>query len=253
MRFWEEGDDAAELSRQGVEVWKPVADCPDRYFVSNLGRVLSHARGRPEALKNTTTAAGYFSVGVYVRKGEPPETRLVHKMVVDAFVGGPPTPKHTDVRHLDGDQRNCALYNLAWGTRSENMQDVWTHRKPALSSRPAQSSATRTWYSSIDASDRLVDVTLELMKEGKLNIRDAARLWGCTSDVAASVVHGNANRPVPPELVVEKKSKRSVAQKVAISALVAEGKGFKQINELLDETLTAQDVYYYRTRAGLKK
>ena len=28
MRLWEEADDAVDLSRQDVEVWKPVADCP---------------------------------------------------------------------------------------------------------------------------------------------------------------------------------------------------------------------------------
>jgi hypothetical protein len=253
VRFWEEGDDAAELSRNGVEVWAPVSDCPHRYQVSNLGCVLSHAQGRAAVMKNTVTAAGYLSVGVYVTRGQPPETRLVHKMVIEAFVGPAPSEKHTDVRHLDGNNANCALYNLAWGTRSENMLDVWSHRQlPAVRAEVTETNR-RKWYTSIDASDRLIEVTLELMNEGKLNIRDAARLWGCTADVAGSVVHGNTNRPVPPELVVEKKSKRSAAQKDAIAALVAEGKGFKEINELLDETLTAQGVYYYRTRAGRKK
>ena len=252
MRLWEEADDAIELSRQGVEVWKPVSDCPDRYFVSNLGRIISCARGRPEQLKNTVTAAGYYSVGVYVRKGKPPDTRLVHKMVVDAFVGGPPSPLHTDVRHLDGNEQNCSLHNLAWGTRSENMQDVWLHRKTPIAGNEAKQEERRTWYSSVDASDRVVEVTLQLMKEGKLNIRDAARLWGCSANVAAAVVHGGTNRPVPPELTVAKKSKRLAPQKEAISVLAAEGKGFKEINEVLGETLTAQDVYYYRSKSTRK-
>jgi hypothetical protein len=251
--MWEEADDAVDLSRQGVEVWKPVADCPERYFVSNLGRILSKARGRPEHLKNTVTAAGYFSVGVYVRQGEAPDSRLVHKMVVDAFVGGPPSPLHSDVRHLDGNEQNCSLHNLAWGTRSENMQDVWKHRSAPAPSRPTQAESTRSWYSSVDASDRSLKVTLELMKEGKLSIRDAARLWGCSNDVAAAVVHGDTNRPVPPGLVIDKKPKRTAAQKTAIATLVAEGKGFKEINEVLGESLTAQDVYYYRTKAVAKK
>jgi hypothetical protein len=249
VRFCEETDDAVELSRQGVEVWRPVVDCPERYFVSNLGRVISRARERPEALKNTVTAAGYYSVGVYARKGEPPDTRLVHRMVIDAFVGGPPTPKHTDVRHLDGDGKNCSLYNLAWGTRSENMTDVWNHRKLPAAERKSTEVSIRSWYSSVDASDRLVEATLELMKEGKLNIRDASRLWGCSAETAAAVVHGTTNRPIPPELVVEKKSKRSSERKAAVAALAAAGRGFKEINELLGETLTAQDVYYYRTKS----
>jgi hypothetical protein len=205
-------------------------------------------------MKNTVTAAGYLSVGVYVIRGKPPETRLVHKMVIEAFVGGPPSEKHTDVRHLDGNNANCALYNLAWGTRSENMQDVWNHRQLSGGVGPAGMDPTRRkWYTSIDASDRVVRVTLELINEGKLNIRDAARLWGCSAGVAASLVHGETNRPVPQELVAEKKTKRTAAQRAAISELVAEGKGFKEINEALGESLTAQDVYYYRSKAAAKK
>jgi hypothetical protein len=52
---------------------------------------------------------------------------------------------------------------------------------------------------------------------------------------------------------VPTKKYRSPEQKAAIATLVAEGKGFKEINEVLGESLTAQDVYYYRTRPGLKK
>jgi len=53
MRMWKPEEDAVELSRSGVEVWTPVEDCPDRYHVSNLGRVLSHAQGRAAIMKNT--------------------------------------------------------------------------------------------------------------------------------------------------------------------------------------------------------
>ena len=68
MPMWNWNEDATELSRQGVEVWKPLADCPERYWVSNLSLTL--------------TRAGYPSVGVYARKGERPQTRLVHQMGV---------------------------------------------------------------------------------------------------------------------------------------------------------------------------
>jgi hypothetical protein len=204
-------------------------------------------------MKNTVTAAGYLSVGVYVTRGQPPETRLVHKMVVEAFVGPAPSEQHTDVRHLDGNNANCALFNLAWGTRSENMLDVWNHRQLSVVRADATETSRRRWYTSIDASDRVIQVALELISEGKLNIRDAARLWGCSADVAASIIHGETNRPVPQELVAERKTKRTAEQKAAISELVAAGKGFKEINEALGETLSAQDVYYYRSKAAAKK
>lgn len=245
MRMWKKDEDAVELSRQGVEVWEPVADCPSRYWVSNLGRVCSDARGRMEILKHTLTRAGYPSVGVYVNPGERADTRLVHRMVIEAFVGSAPSAAHTDVRHLNGQHHDARLFNLAWGTRSENMADVWEHRKNGVSSPPPQKEPT--WYGGRTTDERLLRVGMEFYREGKLTIVDLARVWDCTRDVAANIVHGDTKRDVPDELVVERKKKRSPERKAAILKLVGEGKGFKEINELLGETLTAQDVYYYRT------
>jgi hypothetical protein len=245
--MWKKGEeDAEELSRQGEEVWEPVADCPTRYWVSNLGRVCSDARGRMEILKHTITRAGYPSAGVYVRQGEQADTRLIHRMVVEAFVGPAPSSAHTDIRHLNGQHADVRLFNLAWGTRSQNMQDVWVHRKAGVQS-PAPE-PTGAWFGGATNDVRLLRVGMELLNEGKLNIADLGRLWACSPDVAANIAHGKTIREVPPELVVPQKSRRGPERKAAIMALVAEGLGFKDINERLNETLTAQDVYYYRSR-----
>ena len=247
MRLWmKEEEDAAELSRQGVEVWEPVADCPTRYWVSNLGRVCSDARGRMEILRHTITRAGYPSVGVYVQQGEKADTRLVHRMVIAAFVGDAPSPAHTDIRHLNGKHHDVRLHNLQWGTRSQNMQDVWEHRKAGVHSPPPATEAT--WFGGATNDVRLLRVGMEFLNEGKLNIADLGRLWDCSPDVAASIAHGKTAREVPSDLVVPQKSRRGPERKAAIMALVAEGLGFKDINERLNDTLTAQDVYYYRSR-----
>jgi hypothetical protein len=247
MRLWKkEEEDAVELSRQGVEVWEPVMDCPTRYWVSNLGQVCSDARGRMEILKHTITRAGYPSVGVYVRQGEKSDTRLVHRMVISAFVGNAPSTAHTDIRHLNGQHADVRLFNLAWGTRSQNMQDVWEHRKNGVYSPPSVNDPK--WFDGATADVRLLRVGMELLNEGKLNIADLGRLWACSPDVAASIAHGHTSREVPSELVVPPKTRRAPERKAAIMALVAEGLGFKDINERLNETLTAQDVYYYRSR-----
>lgn len=245
MRMWNRNEDAAELSRQGVEVWEPLADCPERYWVSNLGRVCSNARGRMEMLRLTLTRAGYPSVGVYARKGERPQTRLVHRMVVAAFIGPPPSPDHTDIRHLNGLHSDVRLHNLAWGTRSENMADVWQHRKQGVSSPPPE--RKDEWFGGYTADPYLLTVGMEFYAAGKLSIVELSRMWACSADVAASIVHGDTSRSVPPELVVERRAKRTEARKAEIRALVREGLGFKDINERLGETLTAQALYYYRT------
>jgi hypothetical protein len=199
-----------------------------------------------EVLKRTLSRAGYPTVGIYVRAGEPPNTRLVHRMVIAAFVGAAPTPTHTDIRHLNGLHADARLFNLEWGTRAQNMADVWEHRKQGVVSLAPTADAK--WYGGATSDSRLLRVGMCFYAEGKLNITDLAGLWDCPPDVAASIVHGETKRDVPPELVVERKSRRSRARREAIMALTAQGLGFKDINERLNETLTAQDAYYYRSR-----
>jgi hypothetical protein len=255
MRMWKpEDEDAEALSRDGVEVWSPVSEAPGRYFVSNLGSVASAAqtRGAPRLMTLTQMPSGYLSVGLVKSVGEKAAFRLVHKLVVQAFRGDKPTLEHTDVRHKDRNKTNNRLLNVVWGTRSENMLDVWEHRKTGTSGTPSEVRDHGMYVG--DTNDvRLLTVGLELHREGKLNTADLARLWGCSDDVAFNIVHGKRKAHSAQTGAVPTKKYRSPEQKAAIATLVAEGKGFKEINEVLGESLTAQDVYYYRTRPGLKK
>ena len=52
-------------------------------------------------------------------------TRLVHRLVLEAFVG--PRPEGMVARHLNGDPGDNRLENLAWGTQSENNYDKVRH------------------------------------------------------------------------------------------------------------------------------
>ena len=105
-----------------AEEWRPIAGFPG-YAVSNLGRVVSHRRGRPRDLRGGYTVSGYHTIGLW--SGGRRRTRRVHQLVVEAFIG--PRPPGSDVRHLDGDKTNNCVTNLAIGTRSENMQDLVRH------------------------------------------------------------------------------------------------------------------------------
>jgi hypothetical protein len=231
-------------SKEGEE-WRPVADCPERYFVSNFGRVASRVRGghRTKVLTASLSLTGYLTVGVSPNPGDKSETRLVHRMVVEAFTGLAPSPVHTDIRHLDGNKQNNNITNLVWGTRSENMRDVYAHRAPALRER-SEVRREAKWY--VEDS-RLRGLALDFYREGKLTIADCSRLMDCSETVAASIVHGGTQRP-EPAASPGRKNYRTPERKAAIMALVVAGLGFKDINERLGETLTAQDVYYYRTR-----
>jgi hypothetical protein len=113
------------------ERWLPVVGYEDLYAVSDLGRVKSfHSRGRWKSASGErllsvayNKRSGYAHVALCRDGGQ--ETRNVHTLVLEAFVG--PRPDGMEARHLDGDPANCALSNLRYGTSGENNLDQVQH------------------------------------------------------------------------------------------------------------------------------
>jgi hypothetical protein len=118
-----------------TERWAPIPGHAG-YDVSDKGRVRSwwHRRCQGPALRDGVamvigdnfrvlrlgcTPNGYTHV--HLRR----VTRLVHALVLEAFVG--PRPKGQQCRHLDGNRQNNSLENLAWGTCQENAADRDAH------------------------------------------------------------------------------------------------------------------------------
>ena len=249
MVRWDGKEDAVEMSRQGGEVWVSVPDCPERYCVSNLGRVARTFTQTPFFLRGTPISKGYLSVGLYPIAGGRADTRLIHRIVAQAFLGDPPSEEHTDVRHLDGDHTNNCLYNLAWGTRSDNMRDVVRHRVSGTPT-PAPREQGKRWYDGYTSDPHLVRVGLTFFAEGKLTIVDLARLWDTSDDVAANIVRGRRQALPDVEVVVPPaKRRRTKEMQANIEALLMSGLTTAQVNEHLGETLTAQEAHYYRSRA----
>jgi len=69
---------------------------------------------------------GYLTV-VLSSNGRP-KTRLVHRLVCEAFHGPPPSPSHI-VAHNDGTRTKNTACNLRWATPKENSHDMVTHGK----------------------------------------------------------------------------------------------------------------------------
>jgi len=101
------------------ESWNPIPQYPD-YDASNLGRIRSRRRGKPQVLSLIVKPDGYSYVFLYHASGESDKV-YVHHAVLWAFVG--PCPLSMECRHLDGNQGNNAIDNLQWGTRLENWAD----------------------------------------------------------------------------------------------------------------------------------
>ena len=112
-----------------LEIWRDVVGLSD-YEVSNLGRVKSkqrriHKRGRlcmhyEKIMKLREHTAGGYPLVEFKKDGKQVR-RLVHTLVLEAFVG--PRPKGYETRHLNGIKTDNRLSNLAWGTPSENGDD----------------------------------------------------------------------------------------------------------------------------------
>lgn len=98
------------------EEWRAIPGYPD-YEVSSLGRVRSWKRKHPHIMKGYRTGTHKEYIGVKLYPG--PVYRLVHKLVLEAFIDG----EGPETRHLDNNPTNNRLDNLARGTRSDNMRD----------------------------------------------------------------------------------------------------------------------------------
>lgn len=104
-----------------AENWLPMPDCPG-YEVSYRGDVRSLKVGR--LLTNRTDDKGRAIVGLCV-KGKSKNV-VIGRMVLRAFGGEPPTPKHV-AAHNDGDPQHNHIDNLRWATYAENNADMAIH------------------------------------------------------------------------------------------------------------------------------
>lgn len=118
------------------EIWKDIPGYEGKYQASSLGRIKSlsrqvrgvnHYTGKeflrtiPEKIlkPGRYCKTGHLSVMLeHGGNGKP-----VHQLILLTFVGEP--PEGHEVLHNDGDPTNNRLDNLRYGTRRENILDVY--------------------------------------------------------------------------------------------------------------------------------
>ena len=98
--------------------------------VSNLGRVRT---ATDIITEGSETPFGYRQASVNGK------THLVHRLVAKAFLPPPPSEKHTQVMHIDGDPANNRADNLGWVTRSENRRHASDTNAKRKSGAPKKS------------------------------------------------------------------------------------------------------------------
>lgn len=126
--------------REKVEVWKDIPGYEGKYQASTEGRIRSLDRlvyGRNwytqklflrkipgKILKpGKFCKAGHVSVVLGHKAAGTP----VHQLIMRTFVG--PAPEGQEVRHKNGNPADNRLVNLEYGTRRENILDVFRQGK----------------------------------------------------------------------------------------------------------------------------
>lgn len=108
-----------------TERWLPVPGWGEFYSVSDRGRVRRDARARSTAswpgkiLKPRRTRTGYVAAALYGSPGVRRE-RLVHQLVLSAFVG--PRPPGHEPNHKNYDRTDNRLDNLEYMTPKQNQE-----------------------------------------------------------------------------------------------------------------------------------
>ena len=100
------------------EIWKPIKDF-EYYFISNFGRVKSTKFGKERILKTVVSGKCKY-VKVTLRKDNKNYTKMVHRLVAEAFLDNP--YNLTDVNHKDECKTNNIVSNLEWISHIDNIR-----------------------------------------------------------------------------------------------------------------------------------
>lgn len=168
-----------------IEIWALSGVITD-FEISSFGRVrrwFSGGRGRVGyILTSTRRPDGYITVSTRPFRGKKRRVFYVHRLVAEAFIGGPPFDGAL-VRHLNGQRDGNWPENLAWGSYIDNEADKLRHGRRTHGERCPWSKLKEPVVMEIRARH----------KNGE-NISSIARALGIPRGTTSHVVNGRTWR-----------------------------------------------------------
>lgn len=155
--------------------WVDIKGYDGLYQVSDTGLVRSWSRLKNGKTLKPVIRKGYKTVNL--SDGKKITTRNVHRLVVDAFLGGIPKGKCT--RHLNGNRFENRVENLAVGTFKENGEDKINHGTSCLGRRNGNNKLT----------EKQVIKIKSMLSSGKSTVQ-ISKLFGVTETAIYEIKQG---------------------------------------------------------------
>lgn len=159
--------------------WRKCPLWPD-YEVSDCGDVRRVVRRFGNAWMRKPYLASNGRMMLVMRREGISRACHVHRLVLEAFVGLAPSPRH-DGAHNDGNPLNNALSNLRWATKSENQMDRVAHGTSNRGERFARSRLTNAQATEIKTA----------LAQGARNC-DLAKQYGVARATISSIKCGKS-------------------------------------------------------------
>lgn len=103
------------------EIWKPVEELPEKYLVSNLGKIKYIGKYRDrgsEIIPCHKDKKGYLRINMWDGNNKKTISRTVHYLVARAFIDNP--NNYLVINHKDENPSNNCVDNLEWYTYKYN-------------------------------------------------------------------------------------------------------------------------------------
>lgn len=173
------------------------------YEVSTEGRIRrctpNSKRNKPVPyeLSLVVGPGGYLQVCIFDDRKGAFVTRKIHRMVLLAFSGEPPTQKHV-AAHANGCRTDNRLINLRWATCKENHADArkhgtWPHGKKLPHSKLDQETVKRIRSLKLKRGDQTLIATVLGVSRAIICEALSGKSWAHVSHPAAKSAH-----PEPP-------------------------------------------------------